>query len=136
MKLSFSYFLLFIFFSLTINCVAQNHTKAGFGVTVVQEQPKFPGGDDSLVSFLKRNLRYPPEAKLAWIHGLVYVGFLVDERGRIKDVRLLNSVNKLLDDEAIRVVNMMPDWLPGKTGDIPVEVQFILPVEFVMPEKK
>src|SRR6188768_1228925 len=114
MKLLFPYFLLIIFFSMTIKCVAQNHTKAGFGVTVVQEQPKFPGGDDSLISFLKRNLRYPPEAKLAWIHGLVYVGFLVDENGRIKDVRLLNSVNKLLDDEALRVVNMMPDWLPGK----------------------
>jgi TonB family protein len=129
-------FLLLIFFSLTIKSEAQTGTKAGFGVTVVQEQPRFPGGDDSLISFLKNNLRYPPEAKLAWIQGLVYIGFLVDPYGKIKDVRLLNSVNKQLDEEALRVVHLMPDWIPGKMGETPVGVEFILPIEFVMPEKK
>jgi TonB family protein len=129
-------FLLLIFSSLVLKSEAQTPGKTGFGVTVVQEQPKFPGGDDSLISFLKNNLRYPAEAKLAKIQGLVYVGFLVDQIGKIKDVRLLNSVNKQLDDEALRVVNLMPDWIPGKAGDTPVGVEFILPIEFVMPEKK
>jgi len=129
-------FLLLIFFSLILKSEAQTPGKTGFGVTVVQEQPKFPGGDDSLISFLKNNLRYPPEAKVARIQGLVYVGFLVDHIGKIKDIRLLNSVDKQLDDEALRVVNMMPDWIPGKAGDTPVGVEFILPIEFVMPEKK
>ena len=135
-KFPLQYFLLLFLFSIAIRSEAQTHAKAGFGVTVVQEQPMFPGGDDSLLSFLKNNLRYPQEAKLGWIQGKVYVGFLVDHEGRIKDVRLLNSVNKQLDDEAIRVVHMMPDWIPGKTGGTPVDVQFILPIEFVMPEKK
>ena len=125
-----------LFILMAVKSEAQTRAKAGFGVTVVQEQPVYPGGEDSLISFLKNNLRYPPEAKAAWIYGTVYVGFLIDKDGKIKDVRLLNSVHKQLDDEALRVVNMMPDWSPGKTGDTPVEVQFILPIDFKLPAKK
>jgi len=126
-----------VFFSLQSEILkAQSNAKTGFGVAVVQEQPRFPGGDDSLISFLKDNLHYPQEAKSARIQGLVYVGFLIDQNGKIKDVRLLNSIDKQLDEEAVRVVQMMPDWIPGKAGDAPVDVQFILPIEFVMPEKK
>lgn len=136
MKLPVSLIILMIFFSLANKSEGQSHAKAGFGVTVVQEQPKFPGGEDSLISFLKKNISYPQEAKLAWMQGKVYVGFLVDKEGKIKDIRLLNSVSKQLDDEALRVVHMMPDWIPGKTAGSPVDVHFILPIDFVMPEKK
>ena len=136
MKLPVQLFFLLIFFSLAIKSKGQSRAKAGFGVTVVQEQPEFPGGEDSLISFLTNNLRYPQEAKIAWMHGKVYVGFLVDREGRIKDVRLLNSVSKQLDDEALRVVHLMPDWIPGKRGGTTVDVHFILPIDFVMPEKK
>lgn len=136
MKFRLHLFLLVVLFSFAKNSAAQSHAKAGFGVTVVQEQPKFPGGDDSLFSFLKNNLRYPQEAKLAWVQGKVYVGFLVDREGKIKDIRLLNSVSKQLDDEALRVIHMMPDWIPGRTGSTPVDVHFILPIDFVLPEKK
>ncbi|MEO8087469.1 MAG: energy transducer TonB [Bacteroidota bacterium] len=114
---------------------AQDHVKAGFGVTVVQQQPQFMGGEDSLMSFLKNNLRYPEEAKLAWIQGRVFVGFLIDHTGKIKDAKILSGVNSQLDDEALRVVHMMPDWIPGKVGETSVDVQFILPIEFVMPKK-
>ena len=114
---------------------AQDHIKAGFGVSVVQSQPQFPGGEDSLMAFMSRNLRYPEEAKLAWIQGRVFVGFLVDHNGKIKDVKVLSGVNSQLDDEALRVVHMMPDWIPGKIGGTNVDVQFILPVEFRMPER-
>jgi len=136
MRLPLQLFLLVVLFSFAKKSDAQSHAKAGFGVTVVQEQPKFPGGDDSLFAFLQRNIKYPAEAKLAWVQGKVYVGFLVDREGKIKNIRLLNSVDKQLDEEALRVVHMMPDWLPGKTGGTPVEVQFVLPINFMMPEKK
>jgi TonB family protein len=127
-------FLLFILLAFN-EARAQEHVKAGFGVTVVQQQPTFPGGEDSLMAFLKTNLRYPQEAKLAWIQGRVFVGFLIDNTGKIKDVRILSSVNPQLDDEALRVVHMMPDWIPGTVGGTNVDVQYILPIEFVMPKK-
>ncbi len=114
---------------------AQDHVKAGFGVTVVQSQPQFPGGEDSLISFLKNNLRYPQEAKLAWIHGRVFVGFLIDYTGKIKDIKVLSGVNQQLDDEALRVVHMMPEWIPGKIGETNVDTRYILPIEFVMPKR-
>lgn len=114
---------------------AQDHVKAGFGVTVVQSQPQFPGGEDSLISFLKNNLRYPQEAKLAWIQGRVFVGFLIDYTGKIKDIKVLSGVNQQLDDEALRVVHLMPEWIPGKIGETNVDTHYILPIEFIMPKR-
>lgn len=114
---------------------SQDRVKAGFGVTVVQSQPQYPGGEDSLISFLKNNLRYPQEAKLAWIQGRVFVGFLIDYTGKIKDIKVLSGVNQQLDDEALRVVHMMPEWIPGKIGETNVDTRYILPIEFVMPKR-
>jgi protein TonB len=114
---------------------AQDRVKAGFGVTVVQSQPQFPGGEDSLISFLKNNLRYPQEAKLAWIQGRVFVGFLIDYTGKIKEIKVLSGVNQQLDDEALRVVHMMPEWIPGKIGETNVDTRYILPIEFIMPKR-
>ncbi|TAH43778.1 MAG: energy transducer TonB [Bacteroidetes bacterium] len=108
--------------------------KAGFGVSVVQVQPEFPGGTDSLQSFLKSNLRYPDSAKYNRIQGRVYIGFLVDKKGKIKEAKVLNGVNELLDNEALRVVKMMPDWKPGTAGGSPTSVQYILPVDFIVPK--
>jgi TonB family protein len=105
----------------------------GFGVSVVQVQPEFPGGADSLQSFLKANLVYPDSAKYKRIQGRVYIGFLVDRKGRIKDAKLLSGVNKWLDDEALRVVNIMPQWTPGTAGGSAVDVQYILPIDFIVP---
>src|SRR5256885_14167106 len=84
---------------------AQNQkVKAGFGVTVVQTQPEFPGGSDSLYNFLMNNLKYPRHAKLSGIYGRVYVGFLIDKTGKLKNHRILNGVTEELNDEAMRVV--------------------------------
>ena len=136
MKMRRIHLLFLIQFILSSELQAQDHVKAGFGVTVVQNQPQFPGGEDSLISFLKQNLRYPEEAKLAWIQGRVFIGFLIDHNGKIKDVNVLSSVNPQLDAEALRVVHMMPDWIPGNAGGTNVDVQYILPIEFIMPKKR
>ena len=128
------------------NTFAQNSTnpikkkehqrvKAGFGVSVVQVQPEFPGGPDSLSSFLKKNMVYPLQAKLNGIHGRVYIGFLVEKTGKIKNERVLSGVNEELNEEALRVVKTMPDWKPGSTAGNPVDVQYILPIDFYMPQK-
>ncbi len=107
--------------------------KAGFGVTVTQVQPEFPGGPDSLESFLKNNLTYPENAKINHIQGRVYVGFMVDRNGKIVKPRILSSASDELDNEALRVVGIMPDWKPGTAGGTPVDVQYILPIDFITP---
>lgn len=107
--------------------------KAGFGVTVTQVQPEFPGGPDSLESFLKTNLVYPESARLSHTQGRVYVGFLVDRNGKIAKSRILSSASDDLDKEALRVVNIMPNWKPGTAGGTPVDVQYILPIDFITP---
>ncbi len=112
----------------------QEPVKAGFGVSVVQVQPEFPGGPDSLQSFLKGNLHYPDSAKYNRIQGRVYIGFLVDKKGKIKEEKILNGVNELLDNEALRVVRMMPEWTPGTAGGSPTSVQYTLPIDFIIPK--
>ena len=107
--------------------------KAGFGVTVVQIQPEFPGGPDSLESFLKANLVYPETARLSHTQGRVYIGFMVDYKGKIAKQRVLSSATDDLDKEALRVVSIMPDWKPGTAGGSPVNVQYILPIDFITP---
>ena len=107
--------------------------KAGFGVTVTQVQPQFPGGADSLESFLKNNLVYPETARLSHTQGRVYVGFMIDRKGKIVKSKILSSASEDLDKEALRVVSIMPDWKPGTAGGTPVDVQYILPIDFITP---
>ena len=107
--------------------------KSGFGVTVTQVQPEFPGGPDSLESFLKNNLAYPEKAKISHTQGRVYVGFMIDRNGKIAKPRILSSASEDLDNEALRVVSIMPDWKPGTAGGSPVDVQYILPIDFITP---
>ena len=92
--------------------------------------PAFPGGDEELRKFLQTNLIYPKEAKDKGIEGLVKVTFIVRKDGTITEVYAQKSPLKLLSAEAIRVVKMMPKWLPGKQNGKPVNVRFILPIEF------
>lgn len=130
-------FLLFFLLPLTMFSQDEENSKsvkAGFGVSVVQIQPEFPGGPDSLQSFLKQNLRYPDSAKFKRIQGRVYIGFLVDKKGKIREEKILSGVNELLDNEALRVLKLMPQWKPGTAGGSATSVQYILPVDFIIPK--
>jgi len=114
---------------------SNQHVKAGFGVTISQSEPQFPGGEESLNNYLTENLKYPRGPKLDGIQGRVYVGFLVDKTGKISRERVLNGVNDELDAEAIRVVRSMPDWKPGTRAGETIDVQYILAIDFVLPPK-
>ena len=111
----------------------QRKVKAGFGVSVVQTQPQFKGGQDSLTAFLNNNINYPVQARLNKIQGRVYIGFSISETGKVEDVRLLSGINEELDNEAIRVANLFPDWIPGKVDGKAVKTHFVLPIDFVIP---
>jgi periplasmic protein TonB len=99
--------------------------------TIVEEMPSFPGGEEALFAYLQKEVKYPPMAKDAGISGVVYLQFVVGTDGKIKDVKVLRGV-KGLDEEAIRVVEKMPSWKPGKQRGKSVPVYFNLPIRFTL----
>lgn len=97
---------------------------------VVQEMPSFTGGESALYQFLADNLIYPKMAKENNVQGKVYVYFVVDSRGHITNVRLLRGIGSGCDEEAIRVISMMPVWNAGKQDGRAVNVSFNMPIVF------
>ena len=98
------------------------------------EMPKFLGGQKELEKFLADNIVYPKEAIEKRIEGTVLVRFVVRKDGKISDITLLRSPHKLLSEEAIRVVKKMSKWKPGTQEGMPVNVYFILPIEFQLKD--
>jgi periplasmic protein TonB len=99
---------------------------------VVEQMPEYPGGEEAMMKFITKNFNYPPDAKRFEIEGRVLVTFVVNEDGTISNVKpLLPEARRLgygLEEEAIRVVKMMPNWKPGKQRNKAVKVQYILPI--------
>lgn len=97
---------------------------------LVEEPPRFPGGHETLNRFLADNLRYPASAKQAGVSGTVFITFVIEPDGKVNDAGVLRGVNKVLDEEALRVIRIMPDWVPGKQHGKAVKVRFTIPVTF------
>ena len=104
--------------------------------TTVDKLPEFPGGQAALVKFITDQVKYPEAAKKSGIEGKVAVSFVVTKTGKIDKIRVNQKVNDLLDAEAIRVVSMMPDWIPGENKGIAVDVETTLPIAFKLADKK
>lgn len=92
--------------------------------------PHFPGGNDRINEYIAERLNYPQLALEQEIQGRVLVRFTVDEEGSIRDVETANSVHELLDQEAIRVISVMPNWIPGERDGEKINVTYILPINF------
>lgn len=103
---------------------------------VVQETAKFPGGDQALLEFITANLNYPKIAKEKGIEGRVYVEFVINEDGAVTNAEAKLSPDPLLTKEAIRLVNSLPKWIPGKMDGKAVKVRFTMPVTFRLPVKE
>lgn len=97
---------------------------------VVEEMPEFPGGSDALRHFIAKEIKYPAEAQKDKIQGKVFVSFVVSSEGKIEQTKIERSVSPALDAEAIRVVNSLPDWKPGKQRGTAVSVAYTIPIEF------
>ena len=97
---------------------------------VVEQMPQFPGGLAELMKFLGQNVRYPEEAHKNNIQGRVIVTFVVEKDGSISEAHVAKSVDPLLDAEALRVVNYMPNWIPGRQNGEPVRVKYTVPITF------
>ena len=100
--------------------------------TVIDETcpPQFPGGDAALINFLNANIVYPQQAAQDKVEGKVVVQFTVKKTGKIDNVKVLRSVRKDLDDEAVRVVKMMPDFIPAKQDGEVTDMPYTIPVSF------
>lgn len=95
-----------------------------------EKRPEFPGGTNELMQHLVKELKYPNKSRKEEIEGRVLVGFIVNKNGTISDIKIIQSVNKQLDEEAIRVVKKMPKWEPGMQDGEAVRVTFNLPIEY------
>lgn len=105
-------------------------------IFVAVEQPaEFKGGQSALMKFLSNNIRYPEAAQQNGISGRVIVKFVVEKDGSISGAQIVKGVDKDLDREALRVVNKMPKWQPGKNNGQPVRSYFNLPVTFKLQQQ-
>ena len=100
--------------------------------TVVEQMPEFNGGEEAMNKFLDKNLEYPQMAKEQGIQGKVWIGFIVDKFGNVTNVEVLRGIGGGCDEEAQRVVKMMPRWKPGMQSGKPVTVKFRFPINFTL----
>jgi protein TonB len=101
-----------------------------FNSFAVQQQPQFPDGMAAMYKYLQKNLKYPQLAIETGLSGTVYIQFVVSKNGDILDAIVLRGIGGGLDQEALRVIKLMPPWTPGKHNGKPVSVIFTLPIKF------
>lgn len=101
----------------------------------VEIMPSFPGGEEALSKFLQKNLRYPHMAQETGIEGKVFVQFVVDTEGKVSEVQAVGAhKGGGLEEEAVRVVKLMPNWKPGKQSGRAVSVRYNLPIGFTLAQ--
>ncbi len=98
--------------------------------TMVEEMPRFPGGDQELLSFIAKNLKYPVISQENGIQGKVFIRFVVTATGDVKNVTVVRSLDSYCDREAIRVISALPRWIPGRQNGRNVPVYYTVPIIF------
>ena len=97
---------------------------------VVEEMPEFPGGAAKMMEFIQKNIKYPMMARESDIQGRVFVNFVVEPDGSITNVTVMRGIGGGCDEEALRVVQSMPNWKPGKQRGSAVRCSFTVPIIF------
>lgn len=98
--------------------------------TVVEKQPEYPGGMSAMFEFLKKNIKYPAEAVKNKTQGKVFLTFVVEKNGSLSNINVLKSLDNSCDAEAIRVISLMPQWIPGSQNGLFVRTKYTLPIDF------
>ena len=137
MKSSLLIILIFTSFATWAQIVAPAKTTSDKTIyDSVTQMPQFPGtaqyrgGETGLLNFLMHNIRWPKEALESQIEGVEYVSFVVNTDGTISDIKVVKDIGGGCGDEVIRVIKLMPKWTPGKNNGLPVNVRYVLPVNF------
>ncbi|MBR4829695.1 MAG: TonB family protein [Muribaculaceae bacterium] len=99
----------------------------------VEQMPRFPGGEAALMKYIESHLNYPPTAANISIQGKVILQFVVKKDGSIGEVKVVRSVDKDLDREAVRIIKSLPKFTPGRQNGQVVSVWYTLPVTFKLP---
>lgn len=98
----------------------------------VEKMPSFPGGEQAMLQFISQNLKYPTLALENEIRGTVVAQFVVEKDGSLSDIKVIRDIGAGCGKEALRVINQMPKWIPGRQNGSPVRVQYTLPIRFMM----
>lgn len=117
-------------YNVAVRFTLPDNVTDGKAYVVVEEMPRYPGGESELLNFITANTQYPEEAKTQLIQGKVIVRFIVNTEGKPEDVMVLKAVHPLLDAEAIRVVSKLPNFRPGYQDGNPVNVYYMVPITF------
>lgn len=99
---------------------------------IVEEMPEFPGGQAALQRYLATSVKFPVIAQENGIQGRVFVQFVINTKGEVTNATVLRGVDPSLDKEALRVVESMPNWKPGKQRNRAVRVSYTVPINFVL----
>jgi len=97
---------------------------------MVEKMPQFPGGDKALLTYISRNIKYPADAHLNGIQGRIIVQYVVTKSGKVEQAKILRGLYPSIDAEGLRVVNSLPDWIPGEQNGKKVAVYYALPLTF------
>lgn len=100
----------------------------------VQVMPQFEGGQAALLKYIANEIDYPRFAEESGIEGIVYVQFVVEKDGSISEVKILRGVQRSLDEEALRVISKMDNWIPGSQNGVKARVLFTIPIRFVLKQ--
>ncbi|WP_346860327.1 TonB family protein [uncultured Draconibacterium sp.] len=122
---------LFLGMVFTANSQEKSNNKDDVFV-IVDEMPEYPGGDEALRKDIANSVKYPEDAVKKGVQGKVYVTFVVDENGKVSDTKIARGVDPSLDKEAMRVMNELKTWTPGKQKGEPVKVSYTVPINFAL----
>jgi TonB family protein len=123
-------------FSIMVNFRLPDQINFDVPFVVVEEMPQYPGGDKALLDFLKENTKYPESAKANKIEGRVIVRFIVNKKGNVEGLSVMKGIDPALDAEALRVVGLLSGFEPGMQGGKPVDVWYMVPVNFSLSSEE
>ena len=119
------------------NATAQSSPQAASGVVYPDSvyinpevRPQFTGGDKAFGAYLSKSIRYPQQALMRHVSGRVYVNFILNAQGKVQDAHVISGPGNGLNDEALRLVWLMPPWEPGRVNGQPVRVACTVPIAF------
>ena len=107
-----------------------HHTGKNEVYRIVEDNPSYPGGTEALHKFLMTNLQYPTEAKKKGIQGIVLVQYVIDSKGNVKQAKVMRGVSPELDQEALRLTNMIKGWKPATQNGKPISRVVTMPIKF------
>lgn len=101
-------------------------------LTIVDKMPQYATGELGLSNFISQTLRYPAQARQEGIQGRILCTFVVASDGSVSNIEVVEGANQALNDEAVRVLSLMPNWIPGENNGEKVNVRCLLPIDFVL----